>query len=403
MIKHLFKLMWNRKRKNFLMMVEIFISFIVLFIALSILIFNMKNYLQPLGFSHENVWMITLDWKDTDKTDVVESLKQIKQTINSYPEVEYHSLSKSYLFMPYTTSNDEFEYINHKAVFDILHGEDDFANALNVKVQEGRWFNESDNAYNKIPVVINRKSEKEMFNEEGGLGKTFTNTRDENREEFYVIGIIDDFRNTGQFSKTKSIMFQRINLNEDIDKIKYVRDSMLNRLILKMKSGTDAGFEERMMKQLSGIAKGFNLNIQRAEDARKFANKSMIILPLILLIISIFLVINVALGLFGIIWYTTNQRKSEIGLRRALGSPANTIYTQILGESIVLSTFSLIFGIIIAIQFPILNLIGFIDTNIYYTSIIISIISIYVVTSICALYPAKLASDIQPAIALHYE
>ncbi len=403
MIRHLFKLMWNRKRKNFLMMMEIFISFVVLFIALSVLIFNINNYLQPLGFSYKDVWMITLDWKDTDKTEVVETLKQMNNTLDSYSEVEYHSLSKSYIFMPYTSSNDEFVYNNNEVVFERFQGGDDFDNVLDIKTLEGRWFNESDNAYNKTPVVINRKAETEMFKEEGGLGKTFANTRDENGEKFFVIGIIDDFRNTGQFSKTKNVMFRRINLNDEIDKIDYVRDSMLNRLLLKIKSGTDAGFEERMMKQLSGIAKNFNLKVQRADDTRKFANKSMIILPLILLIITSFLVINVALGLFGIIWYNINKRKSEIGLRRALGSPANTIYLQILGESIVLSTFGIVLGLIIAIQFPILNLIGFIDVGIYYVSIITSIISIYLVTSICALYPAKLASDIQPAIALHYD
>ena len=403
MIKHLFKLMWNRKRKNFLMMVEIFISFIVLFISLSVLIFNINNYLQPLGFSYKNVSMITLDWKDTDNKEVIESLKQINNTLNSYSEIEYHSLSKSFIFMPYTMSDGDYKYNNNEVSLERLHGGDDFDNVLDVKILEGRWFDESDNAYNKIPVVLNKKAEKELFRGESGLGKSFTNANDDSKNEFMVIGIIDDFRNTGQFSKTKNIMFHRINLNDQIDKIEYVSDSMLNRLLLKMRPGIDAGFEEQMMKQLSGIAKGFNLKIQRAEDARNFANKSMIILPLILLIVSTFLILNVGLGLFGIIWYNTNKRKSEIGLRRALGSPANTIYKQILGESIVLSTFSLTFGVLLAIQFPILNLISFIDIKIYYVSIIVSIISIYVVTAICALYPSKLASDIQPAIALHYD
>ena len=403
MIKHLFKLMWNRKRKNFLMIIEIFISFIVLFIALSVLIFNIKNYIKPLGFSHENVWMITANWQNIEKVDVAETLKQIKQTINSYPEVEYHSLSRSYLFMPYTMSNSEFQYNNNKSVIEILMGGDDYAKVLEMKIEEGRWFDESDNAYNKTPVVINRKTEEDLFRGESALGKTFIEPHDEHPKEFIVIGIVDDFRNTGQFSKTKNIMFWRINLNEEIDKIEYIGDGMLNRILLKMRPGTGSDFEERMMKQLSGIAKGFNLKVQRAEDARRFANKSMFILPLILLIVSTFLILNVALGLFGVIWYNTNKRKSEIGLRRALGSPSNTIYKQILGESIVLSTFGLFFGILIAIQFPILNLIGFIDTGIYYSSMIVSVISIYIVTSLCALYPAKLASDVQPAIALHYE
>jgi len=403
MIKHLFKLMWNRKRKNFLMMLEIFISFIVLFVALSILIFNIKNYSKPLGFSHKNVWLITMEWKDMEREEIAETLKQMKFVMEGYPEIEGNSLSRCYLFMPYTTSNGDFNYEGKETTIDYLMGEDEFPNVMDVKILDGRWFNDSDNAFNKIPVIINRNTEKNLFQGESALGKIFADNYDDSKKEFEVIGIIDDFRNTGQFSTSKNVMFQRINLNDDIDNIKYIRDSMLNRMLLKVKPGTGADFEEILMKQLNLVAKGFDLKIQTAEDARKFSNKSMIILPLILLIISGFLVINVALGLFGIIWYNINQRKSEIGLRRALGAPVRNIFIQILGESIVLSTFSIILGLAVAIQFPLLNFIGFINVEIYYFSITATVISIYLVSLICALYPSKLASDIQPAIALHYE
>ena len=36
MIRHVFKLIWNRKRTNFLMMTEIFVSFLVLFAVVAL-------------------------------------------------------------------------------------------------------------------------------------------------------------------------------------------------------------------------------------------------------------------------------------------------------------------------------------------------------------------------------
>src|SRR5262249_58248512 len=48
MIKHLLKLVWNRKRINFLITLEIFVSFIVLFAVMLIAVYYSDNYRQPL-------------------------------------------------------------------------------------------------------------------------------------------------------------------------------------------------------------------------------------------------------------------------------------------------------------------------------------------------------------------
>ncbi|MBN2281859.1 MAG: ABC transporter permease [Candidatus Marinimicrobia bacterium] len=403
MICHLFKLMWNRKRKNFLMTVEIFISFLVLFFALTLLIFNLNNYLRPLGFSYDHIWFVTFDWKDTPKEEVRESLQQVKGILNSYTEVENHAFSKSFIFMSFTSNNGTFNYKNNEINIELLNGEDTFDDVLGIRIVEGRWFDESDNVYNQVPVVINRNTEKNLFLGESGLGKVFADNYDNSKKEFKVIGIIDDFRNTGQYSQSKNVMFRRINLHEDIEINEFLQSSMLNRLLIKVRPGTDAVFEQKMMQQLSAVAKGFNFKIKTAEAAKKNADRSMLVLPVLMIIIGGFLVINVALGLFGIIWYNINNRRSEIGLRRALGSSVNRIYGQIIGESLVLSTFSIILGCIIAIQFPLLNFIGFIDVEIYYVALIATIVLIYLVALFCALYPGKIAAQIEPATALHYE
>ena len=51
MIRHLFKLIWNRKRTNVLMMTEIFVSFLVLFAVLSLAVYMFDNWRRPIGFS----------------------------------------------------------------------------------------------------------------------------------------------------------------------------------------------------------------------------------------------------------------------------------------------------------------------------------------------------------------
>ncbi len=139
------------------------------------------------------------------------------------------------------------------------------------------------------------------------------------------------------------------------------------------------------------------------EIERISAFKQSVVIPLILAVVCGFLIINVALGLFGMVWYSINRRRSEIGLRRAVGGSSTNIHGQILGEVLVLATFGIIIGSFFALQFPLLNIIGFIGSKIYYLAYISSVVMIYLIAVICAFYPGQLAAKIQPAIALHDE
>ena len=58
MIRHLCKLVWNRKRANALTAFQIFISFLILFITVSLAVNEANKYRQPLGFSYENRWVV---------------------------------------------------------------------------------------------------------------------------------------------------------------------------------------------------------------------------------------------------------------------------------------------------------------------------------------------------------
>src|SRR4051812_13358043 len=58
MFTHLFKLIWNKKRQNALLIIEMFVSFIVMFAVFTAIVYAYKNYKLPMGFSYENVWSV---------------------------------------------------------------------------------------------------------------------------------------------------------------------------------------------------------------------------------------------------------------------------------------------------------------------------------------------------------
>ncbi|NQV17172.1 MAG: ABC transporter permease [Armatimonadetes bacterium] len=399
MIKHFFKLIWNKKRTNFMTSLGIFVSFIVLFLVLVAVIYNISNYLKPLGFSYKDVWYITMDWKDSSQEEIKETLLQFENAFRSFPEIENFAYSESFIFTPAVMNMTNYEYNGREIRCNIRYASDDFTKVMGVEILEGRWFNESDNASSKNPLVINKYAKEEIFGNDIALGKVLH--RDET--EYIIIGVIDEFRNAGQFSGSSSISFRRISLNLEHELSRFGSEAMGSRILLKMKPGTPFQFEETLTKSLSNIAKDWQIKMNTLELLKKSATLQTLIFPVILIVVCGFLVINVALGLFGVIWYNTNRRKSEIGLRRALGSSAMKIYKQIIGEALVLSTFAMIFGSFFALQFPLLGIFSFIDTKIYIFAYVSAIILIYVITALCALYPSKIASNLEPAEALHYE
>jgi len=109
MLTHLFKLIWNKKRHHTLLMVEIWISFLVLFGVMSLISYNFKNYLEPIGFEYENVWALDLN-KNQDTTAIIEKLNTIYQKIRTYPEVEVATRMSSNSPFSFTHSNGNISY-----------------------------------------------------------------------------------------------------------------------------------------------------------------------------------------------------------------------------------------------------------------------------------------------------
>jgi putative ABC transport system permease protein len=50
MLLHLFKLIWNRKKQNALLITEMFVSFLVMFGIFTMIVYSYKNYKTADGF-----------------------------------------------------------------------------------------------------------------------------------------------------------------------------------------------------------------------------------------------------------------------------------------------------------------------------------------------------------------
>lgn len=395
MIKHLFKLIWNRKKRNFLLIIEIFLSFLVLFAIVSIVIAGFNNYFKPLGFAYEDVWQLNLNWyadAHENSNEVREHIKTIMKELENYEEVVDMTWTSSNTPYSGSTWTENFELNGKDARFYIFFADDNFQKVMNLELLAGRWFNREDDASDIRPVIINRAAQDEYFGGKNVVGEKFS---DDDRE-FRIVGIIEDYRYKGEFNDPASSILKR-NLLSD------TTGQMVSRILIKTRPGTNIQFEETLFEDIQDIVPGWGLNIEQLIDKRESYFKERFIPITIFVIVAGFLVFNVALGLFGILWQSINRRKKEIGIRRAFGARAGDIAKLIWGESLVMSTFAIIIGSFLAIQVPILAVFGPMGIGVSLAAIAFSALIIYILVSVCALYPSRLASKIRPAVALHDE
>ena len=389
--------MWNKKRSHSLLIVEILASFLVLFGVASLIIYNLRNYQQPIGFDYQNRWTLSFDARSQPDSTVGDAMQRIKERILTYPQVASASLFGSNAPLTMNTSNGDVSFDKAKALTQQYRSDLDLPRTLNMPVLEGRWFNKSDEVPDAHTVVINTPLKEALFGDEPALGKKVgfgaPDAKRNPSDYFTVIGVVGNFKPRGEYQENVPGIFQ---LSKGEARI-YNRT-----LLMSVKPGTDAAFEAKLTKDLGLMNKGWTVEVAYMENQRQNAHDITFIPVVIFLIVSGFLLINVALGLFGVLNVSIARRRGEIGLRRALGATEGSISRQFVGEMWVLATFALVLGLLLAGQFPLLNVFD-LDAGVYVVAMAVSVVVIYLLVTICALFPSRQAATVQPAVALHEE
>ena len=112
MIRQAFKLIWNQRGKHLGLFVEIFFSFMVLFLVFSFGIYNLQEYFSPLGYEYEDVWAITFNREGMEKEASLQVDVQIEEALKSYPEIREFSWSQNNIPFSNTSNTSDMEREN---------------------------------------------------------------------------------------------------------------------------------------------------------------------------------------------------------------------------------------------------------------------------------------------------
>jgi len=399
-IRHLLKLVWKRKRSNALIMIEIFFSFLVVFAVGTFTASMVLRWRKPLGFDYRNVWVAKVTVPQNATAEKVNaSTEAMMHEARSMPQVESVGAS----MMPtYGTGSWTSGIDAGSRKIDVARDtvSDDFATVMRMPVLRGRWFSPDDDAANVSPMVIDADAARALFGSIDGVVGRIVQSGPESH--FRVVGIVAPYRKDGEFSSEHiNMVFGRYSTNPS--PVHGSRSLSNEDLVLRIRTGTPAEFEETLIKRLHQVAPDFPVRIAHMEQMRKFMNRIYLLPAIILGILAAFLIGMVTLGLSGVLWQTITRRTREIGLRRALGATGREVQRQILGEVALLATLASILGVVIVAQLPAIGAFSILTPASFTIGLIAALCTIYAITLLCGLYPSWLAGRVQPAEALHYE
>ena len=409
--------MWNRKRQNLLLVVEIFVAFLIVVAVTVVGLHFGNNSLQPLGFSADDAWTVSVDraaprtptdaQKDADRT----LFTQVIREVDAVPGVEQTSTA---FIGPYSwyTWGESIDLEDGPSIDVSSNRADDaFARLLSLNMRSGRWFSREDDAAGWEPIVINQKLATQIFGDVDPVGQMIVEGTSETpvpggvgpgeRRRKRVVGVIDDFRQFGELSAPSPVMFYRMSLDVPVERLE-----LPEVLLLKVAPGTTAALEETIVSRMRTVAPGWSFSVQPVAAMRESMLREMIVPLVVVSIIAGALLLMVALGLTGVVWQNVTQRMREFGLRRAHGATAAQIGRQVIGELTVMTGFAVILGCLLLLQIPLLPLppeIAVVPRQIFVLGVLVAAVAVFGVTILCAWYPSRLATKVPPSDALHYE
>jgi len=406
-IRHVFRLVWSRKRSTGLILFEILICFLVLCGILATGISLTSSWLKPLGFDYENVWSAEISGMGFGaKGDQLEAdrraLSDMLRAVQGMADVQAAAISTN---TPYSQSSwGDGTRIGGKPVhFLWTLTSTDLPRVLRMQLLRGRWIEATDGALGYEPVVLSRSLARDMFGTEDPVGRDMPVFNDDGKpvepekdaKIRRVVGVMDDYRRRGMMEETPYVMFVAVDFEAG--------KSLPRELLIRVRPGTTAAFEEELVRTLRSVAPRWSYDTTRIEKRRRNLQMALVVPLLLAAVVAAFLIAMVGLGLVGVLWLGVARRTAELGLRRAMGASASSVRWQIVGELWALTAIAVAAGAAIFLQLPLLGVNFGAGWSVFLGGTALATLVMYAVVTLCGLHPAWLATRVQPATALQYE
>jgi len=274
----------------------------------------------------------------------------------------------------------------------IMGVNEDFFRLMNKKLVGGIEFTKSDVASGAKVAVLGNTIADDLFDKpEDAVGKTI-------RFEGLRVKVIGVSEKSGDNEMDKSAMvpyratYGSINPNKTFWSIYVGVESKDN--VTSVKEGA----KEVLLKRY----KADDFSVTDQTELLSTVNQIFSIINTVLIAIGSISLIVGGIGIMNIMYATVTERTKEIGIRRAVGATQKDILLQFLTESLILSVFGGLLGLIAA-SLIVLVVRIFFPASINVFSVILTFAISSGIGIFFGVFPAKRAARLTPIEAIRYE
>jgi predicted permease len=264
--------------------------------------------------------------------------------------------------------------------------------AMGIGLVDGRLFNEHDRKGEMESVIVNEALAKRFWNGDNPIGKRMQ--RGKTGPMRTVVGVIRDAK---EYSLEKEPPIAVYYPTGQI--------SPRNMFLLVRTTSEPASMTSALIQDIQAVDSDlpvFEVYTmgQRLHEALARRRFSMFLLG----IFAAIALLLAAIGIYGVISYTVNQRTHEIGIRMALGAQPGNILKLVIGQAMILVSSGIAIGLTGAfILTRVLSSLLYGVSNTDRFTFVLTPLLLGSIALLASYLPARRAAKVNPMVALRYE
>ena len=271
----------------------------------------------------------------------------------------------------------------------------------NVKIANGRFFTESEDAHRVSVAVIGPDTATALFGDSDPIGKQLL----VQGHPFTVLGVAEKSKLGSMASQADNYVYIPYGTFH-----KMLPWEKYHEFIVQARSGlrSQALDEvESLLRRRRGVKHNDpdNFSLTTSDELVKQLDQVTAMIGLITIAIASVGLLVGGIGVMNIMLVSVTERTREIGVRKAIGATKSDIVLQFLFEAMTLTALGGIFGIIlaIAISFIVLALLPTLPASIPLWAVVTGLTVSVAIGLIFGVWPARKAAQLDPIEALRYE
>lgn len=302
------------------------------------------------------------------------------------------------MVLPTVSSNANIRYGKEIMNASITGVTSDYFKGSNLELLDGEFFSPEDNITRRQVVVLGHDLAEDLFPTGGAVGNYISIFRSQ-AKKYLVVGVLDE-KDTTIGSSYNNVAFIPFNTYDQ----RFRRVETVSSYIIKVKEGySSIDVADDIESYLGSLTDEGYIVYSPAQIVEMAGDVTTIFSSFLAAIAAISLVVG-GIGIMNIMLVSVIERTREIGIRKALGATPKTIRGQFLVESITLTIFGGIIGIIFGgfVSYVIVNAAGW-KLAFSWSAVALALGFSTLVGVFFGWYPAMKASKLDPIAALSYE